>query len=62
MTVFKRSVIYIKLNVIQSMILFFTIFLLGLAICGVVSIDRAIGQTEESLWRQLPTTLQLCKL
>ena len=59
MTVFKRTIIYIRRHVIQSMILFMTIFLLGIATSGVISIDRAIEQTEENLWQQLPTIVTI---
>jgi len=59
MSVFNRAVTYVKRNVVQSVILFMTIFLLGIAVAGVVSIDRAIAQTEENLWRQLPTIVTI---
>lgn len=59
MNIPKRGIIYIKRNAAQSIVLFITIFLLGIAISSVVSIDRAIEQTEENLWRQLPTIVSI---
>jgi len=59
MTVFRRSVISIRRNIAQRAILFIIIFLLGMAVSGIVSIDRAITQTEENLWRQLPTIVTI---
>ena len=54
MSLFKRAMLYVKRNFVQSMILFFVVLLLGTLVSGSISIGRAIERTEDNVWRQLP--------
>jgi len=55
----KRALIYIKRNLLNSVVLTVLLVILGSVISGVITVNNAVASMELNLRRQMPTVVRL---